>query len=160
MNLMYTPKEKFMQKAIAAARSAYDKNDYAVGAVLVKSGKIIAVAGNRVRIRHDSTQHAEVLVLQQASKKLKRRYLGDCILYSTAEPCPMCASAAVWSKVKGIVYGSTMQDMKTYQQTHGNKSWSWRTINVPCSYIVSKGTPRPFLVKGFMRKECIKLFHS
>lgn len=157
---MYTPKKKFMEAAIAEARSAFKKNDYAVGAILVKGGRIIARASNRVRIRHDSTQHAEIIVLQQASKKLKRRYLGDCILYSTAEPCPMCASAAVWTKVKGIVFGSTMQDMRAYQKSRGNKNWSWRTINVPCSYIISKGTPRPFLMKGYMRQECMRLFHS
>ncbi len=157
---MIEPKREFMEAAIKEALKAKNLGDYAVGAVIVKDGKIIAKGMERTKIDNDPTGHAEVVAIVEASKILKTRHLTNCILYTTHEPCPMCASAAIWAKMKGIVSGAKMEDMREYSQRNGNKEWAWRTIDIPCSEVLEKGTPGLFLVEGFMRQECKELFHS
>jgi len=152
--------KKFMQEAINQAKLAQAKGDYAVGAVLVQEDRIIAVSGNRSKRDESPLAHAEVLVINQACKKLNRRHLPDCILYVTHEPCPMCASLAVWAKVGGIVYGAKQTDMKEYQLANGNKNYLWRTIEIPCKEIINKSTENIDLVEEFMREKCLDLFHN
>ena len=157
---MFQPKKEFMETAIEEVLKSKEKGDYAIGAVIVKDGKIVSRAGNLIRVNEDSIQHAEILVIQEASALMKSRFLEGCILYSTAEPCPMCAAAAVWARMSGIVFGSTIQDMADYRQKNGNEKFTWRTIDIPAKEILEKGDPKLFLVEGFMREECKKLFHG
>ena len=103
---------------------------------------------------NDPTSHAEVVAIRNACEKLSQPYLEGCILYSTHEPCPMCASAAVWAKMKGIVFGARKADFKG--RSKGN--FAWRTIDIPCSKVLEKGEPKLELVEAFMKDECIKLF--
>lgn len=156
---MILAKREFMQAAIDEACSAQQKGDYGIGAVVVKDNKIIVRAVNRSKLDGDATQHAEMVAIREASKKLKSRYLIGCVLYATHEPCPMCASAAVWAKMDGIVSGAKMEDMAQYRMKNGNEMWKWRTINISVSEVLEKGDPKLELVEGFMRKECQKLFH-
>mgnify|MGYP003315397273 CR=1 FL=1 len=99
-------KEKFMKKALAQAKKAYDKLEVPVGAVIVKDGKIIASAYNQKETKYDTTKHAEILAIQKASKKLKSWRLIDCEMYVTLEPCPMCAGAIVNARIKEVVFGA------------------------------------------------------
>ena len=98
----------FMCLALEEALRAYHENEIPIGAVLIdEDGILIARDHNRIEQLHDATAHAEILTLQAASRKLKRRRLTDCTLYSTVEPCAMCAGALVLCRVKRLVYGAT-----------------------------------------------------
>lgn len=100
--------KNFMALALEEALRAYHENEIPIGAVLIdEDGILIARDHNRIEQLHDATAHAEILTLQAASRKLKRRRLTDCTLYSTVEPCAMCAGALVLCRVKRLVYGAT-----------------------------------------------------
>lgn len=149
-----------MEAAIQEAIKSKNQGDYAIGAVIVRNNEIIARAGTRARIEKDPTQHAETVVIRKATKALDSQYLEDCILYTTHEPCAMCAAAAIWARVKGIITGTTLKDMKDYESNHGSDKYSWRTIDITASEIIEQGNPKPILIEGFMREECMKLFYS
>lgn len=95
-----------MRLALEQARLARDSEEVPVGAVLVKDGRVLAQDRNRIRAKHDPTAHAEVLALQAAARRLKNERLIGTILYSTIEPCPMCAGAIVLARVPLVVYGA------------------------------------------------------
>ncbi|MBI2673642.1 nucleoside deaminase [Candidatus Woesearchaeota archaeon] len=147
-------KKEFMQKAIELAKESAKNGDYALGAVIVKEDEIIATGTTNLKHENDPTVHAEIVSIRNACKKLNSKYLDGCILYTTHEPCPMCASAAIWAKMKGIVFGAFLEDAKQRQ----GKNFSWRQIDISCKDILKKGTPKIELVEGFLRDECLKLF--
>ena len=95
-----------MKAALEQAKAALDAGEVPVGAVVVCGGNVIAAAHNEREALCDPTAHAEVLALRQAAKRLGRRRLGDCTLYVTLEPCPMCAGAIVMADVGSVVYGA------------------------------------------------------
>ena len=98
--------EKFMKEALKEAKKAYDKLEIPVGAVIVKDGKIIARAHNLKETKKDTTNHAEILAIKKASKKLDSWRLLDCEMYVTLEPCAMCAGAIIQSRIKKIYIGT------------------------------------------------------
>ena len=104
-------KELFMKEALKEAKKAYDKLEIPVGAVIVKDGKIIARAHNQKETKCDTTNHAEILAIQKASKKLNSWRLIDCEMYVTLEPCSMCAGAIINSRIKKVYIGT--MDEKT-----------------------------------------------
>lgn len=103
--------EKFMKEALKEAKKAYDKLEVPVGAVIVKDGKVIARAHNLKETKYDTTNHAEIIAIQKASKKLKSWRLLDCEMYVTLEPCSMCAGAIINSRIKKVYIGAN--DEKT-----------------------------------------------
>lgn len=157
---MYQPRKEFMETAIEEALRAKEAGDHAVGAVVVAEREIIGKGGQRIKRDNDPTAHAEVVAIREACKIAGSRHLEECVLYTTHEPCPMCASAAVWARMKGIVFGATIHDMIHYKIGNGNKEWSWRTIHIPAEYVIKHGNPQLFSIGEFMREECRKLFHS
>ncbi|MGD0728453.1 MAG: nucleoside deaminase [Candidatus Micrarchaeaceae archaeon] len=157
---MHKAERKFMEIAIKEAIKTRKKGDYAIGAVIVKSGKVIVKVGNRTKLDSDPTQHAEIVAIKKASKILKTRHLEGCVLYSTHEPCPMCTAATIWAKMDGIVFGSNISDMHNYRIKNANDKWLWRTINISAKKIIEKSDTKPFVVENFMRKKCRNLFHS
>lgn len=94
----------FMQDAIEVALQT--KNEIPVGAVIVKNGEIIAFAHNKKEELQDVTAHAEILAIKMAQEGLRRWRLDDCDMYVTLEPCPMCASAIIQSRIKNLYFGS------------------------------------------------------
>ena len=100
-----------MREALKEAKKAYDKLEIPVGAVIVKDGKIIARAHNQKETKCDTTNHAEILAIQKASKKIKSWRLLDCEMYVTLEPCSMCAGAIINSRIKKVYIGT--MDEKT-----------------------------------------------
>ena len=104
-------KEKFMKEALKQAQKAYDKLEVPVGAVIVKDGKIIARAYNQKEEKNDTTNHAEILAIKKASKKLESWRLLDCDMYVTLEPCSMCAGALIQSRIRKVYIGAS--DEKT-----------------------------------------------
>lgn len=97
----------FMEKALEQAHIAFEAKEIPVGAVLVARGEIIAKTHNQVEKWHDVTAHAEILALTAASQALQSKYLPDCTLYVTLEPCVMCAGSIFWSKLGRLVYGAS-----------------------------------------------------
>lgn len=98
--------EYFMKEALKEALKAYNKNEVPIGAVIVNNNQIIARAHNLTETLNDVTAHAEMQAFTAASNYLSGKYLHDCILYVTLEPCIMCAGAAYWSQISKIVYGA------------------------------------------------------
>lgn len=101
----------YMKSAIAEAEKAYAEGETPVGAVIVKDGEIIAAAHNMTEQLRDSTAHAELLAIQAAEKSTGDRRLSGCALYVTMEPCPMCAGAALNSRIEEIVFGAWDDEM-------------------------------------------------
>lgn len=155
---MHEPQQRFMEIAIEQARVGRADDNYAIGAVIVRDGKVIASSHNRTRTDKDPTQHAEVAAIRQAARALGHRHLTDCVMYTTHEPCPMCATAAVWARLACVVIGALNEDMDAYSAS-GESERSWRTIAIPAREIFEKGSPRVEVVEGFMREECKALFH-
>ena len=154
------PKKEFMKLAIKEAVKGNKKfGKYPIGAIVVKGNKVIAKAHNGLPSNIDPTAHAEILVIKKAAKKLKTRYLDDCILYTTHEPCSMCSGAAVWANMKGIVFGTNVKDMKNFWKPRFDKIRSKRKfIFVPVKQSIKSCKPSMIIKENFMRKECLKLF--
>lgn len=155
-----TPDEKFMRLAIAEAEAARRAGDYAIGAVVVRDGAVLASSGNRIKLEHDPTQHAEIAALRLACASLRTRHLEGAVLYTTAEPCPMCASAAIWARLSGIVSGSTIDDMAEFREKFGTPESTWRTVDIAARAVLDQGDPKLFLIEGFLRNECRFLLHE
>ena len=98
--------EFFMKQAINEAEKAFKLDEVPVGAVIVSNNKIISRAHNYMQALNDATAHAEMQAITMASNYLGGKYLFDCTLYVTLEPCIMCAGAAFWSKIPKIVFGA------------------------------------------------------
>ena len=98
--------EHFMRQALREAQNAFDDGEVPVGAVIVINNKTIARAHNQVERLNDPTAHAEILAITAACNYLGAKYLPDCSLYVTVEPCHMCAGALYWSKLSRIVFGA------------------------------------------------------
>lgn len=104
----------FMKKALQEAQIAFDKDEIPVGAVIVINNKIIARSHNLTEMLHDVTAHAEMQSITAAANFLGGKYLKDCTLYVTLEPCQMCAGALYWSQITKIVFGAT-DDQRGYR---------------------------------------------
>ena len=96
-----------MQIALSEARKALENEDVPIGAVIVSNGKIISRAYNQVEKKNDALAHAEILAIDKAIKKIGYKHLLDCEIYTTLEPCPMCAGAIVLARLKRLIYAAT-----------------------------------------------------
>ncbi len=97
----------YMQIAIDEAKSALSGNDLPIAAVIVHKNQVIAQAHNQVETLKDPTAHAELLAIRQAIQILDTKYLSDCTIYVTLEPCPMCAGAIVLARIQELVFGAS-----------------------------------------------------
>lgn len=129
----------FMKQALAEAKKAFAKGEVPIGAVVVCNQQIIARAHNFTETLHDVTAHAEMQAITAAASYLGAKYLNDCILYVTVEPCVMCAGALYWSKVAKVVYGAS-EDKYGY------------TKKVPLAL-----HPKTEVVVGVMADECAQI---
>ena len=133
----------FMKVAIDEARRAYEEDEVPIGAVVVSKGRIIGRGHNLTEKLNDVTAHAEMQAITAAANYLGGKYLDDCTLYVTVEPCIMCAGAIGWSQLKRIVYGAP--DAK-----RGFSTFTSRTPFHPKSVVVS----------GVMEDECAEFMRS
>lgn len=108
-------KEKYMKEAIEQAKKAYQIDEVPIGTVIVKDNKIISKAYNKKEKTKLVTQHAEIIAIEKACKKLKTWHLDDCELYTTLEPCLMCSGAIIQSRIKKI-YCSIKNDNNDFQK--------------------------------------------
>ncbi|MFZ4633314.1 MAG: nucleoside deaminase [Saprospiraceae bacterium] len=110
----------YMQQALHEAQKAFDAGEVPVGAVIVCDNRIIARAHNQTEQLTDVTAHAEILAITAASNHLGSKYLPDCQLFVTLEPCVMCAGALAWAQIGRVAYGAT--DEKRGFMLHGGKT--------------------------------------
>ncbi|CAM4132621.1 MULTISPECIES: nucleoside deaminase [Flavobacterium] len=130
--------EYFMRKALFEAETAFEKGEIPVGAIVVIDNKIIARNHNLTELLNDVTAHAEMQSITSAANYLGGKYLKDCTLYVTLEPCQMCAGALYWSQISKIVYGASDESrgyVKMGTQLH----------------------PKTKVVSGVLEKECALL---
>ena len=114
--------EYFMKKAFAEALLAFDEGEIPVGAVVVSKGKIIARAHNLTETLNDVTAHAEMQAITAAANLLGGKYLTDCTLYVTLEPCVMCAGALGWSQIGKVVFGA-------YDEKRGFRKYTKKALH-------------------------------
>lgn len=131
--------EFFMKQAIAEAHKALDASEIPIGAVIVANNKIIARGHNLTETLGDPTAHAEMQAFTAATEFLGGKYLNDCTLYVTLEPCVMCAGASYWAQIGRIVYGAS--DAKRGYKSIGNQILH----------------PKTEVVFGIMENECANL---
>ncbi len=102
--------ENFIEKAVKLSKKAYKNGDFPVGCVIVRNGKIISKGYNKKEKKRNAINHAEIIAISKACKKLKTWHLDDCTMYCTMEPCIMCVGAIIQSRIKKIVYCSTNEN--------------------------------------------------
>lgn len=134
--------ETFMQRALDEARQALDMGEVPIGAVVVCNDRIIARAHNLTETLHDVTAHAEMQALTAAANQLGGKYLQDCTLYVTVEPCTMCAGALGWAQVARVVYGAV-------DEKRGYSLYAPRALH-----------PRATVTSGVLEEECRKLMQQ
>jgi tRNA(adenine34) deaminase len=134
-----TEDEKFMREALREAYAAAEAGEIPIGAVVVWKGRIIGRGHNQTERLHDTTAHAEMLAITAATESMGGKYLSDCTLYVTVEPCPMCAGAMAWSQLGRVVYGAP-------DQRRGYSLFSPSLLH-----------PRTEAVGGILQEECVQL---
>ncbi|HCA98870.1 MAG: nucleoside deaminase [Petrimonas sp.] len=132
----------FMRQALIEAQRAYDKNEVPVGAVVVANHRIIARAHNLVETLNDVTAHAEMQAITAAANVLGGKYLTDCTLFVTVEPCLMCAGALAWAQLSRVVYGASDE----------KRGFSKSAADVL--------HPRTTVTSGVLAEECAKLMKA
>lgn len=105
--------EKFMKSAFKEAQKSYRKDEVPIGAVIVKDGKVLSRAHNTRNASQNAINHAEILAISKACKKLKSWRLENCDIYVTLEPCPMCAGAILNARIKNLYFGAYDKTSKT-----------------------------------------------
>jgi tRNA(adenine34) deaminase len=107
MEISLLQEEKYMQEALKLARIAYEEDEIPIGCVIVSQGRIIGKGYNQTEKLQDPTAHAEMIALTSACSALGGKYLTDCSMYVTIEPCVMCAGASSWAQLSRIVWGAS-----------------------------------------------------
>lgn len=113
--MKYTKEQniEFMRKAISLSDESVDAGGGPFGAVIVKDGKVVGAAANRVTLNNDPTAHAEVMAIREACQNLGTFDLSGCTLYASCEPCPMCLSAIYWARIDEYFYANDKNDAKS-----------------------------------------------
>jgi tRNA(adenine34) deaminase len=129
----------FMRQAIQEAQTAFNRNEVPVGAVITFNNKIIARAHNLVETLNDPTAHAEMQAITSATNAVGGKYLTDCVLYVTVEPCAMCAAACFWAQTGTLIYGAS------------DEKRGFTTVSAKLLH------PKTQIVKGILEKEAAAL---
>lgn len=129
----------YMKQALAEAQKAYDRGEVPVGAVVVCKDRIIARSHNLTETLNDVTAHAEMQAITAAANYLGGKYLSDCTLYVTVEPCVMCAGAIAWSQLGRLVFGAA-------DEKRGYQKFAPQSLH-----------PKTDVVQGVMEDECARL---
>ena len=140
----------FMDLALEEARAAAGRGEVPVGAVLVRGGEILAADGNRTLELSDPTAHAEILVMRRAAASLGSQRLPDCDLYVTLEPCPMCAAAISFARIRRLYFGAS--DPKGGAVENGVRFYSQATCHhAPEVYSGLAERDAADLLRGFFK---------
>lgn len=131
--------EYFMRKALDEAKAAFERGEVPVGAVIVSQNKIIAKSHNLTETLIDVTAHAEMQAITSAANHLGGKYLNNCTLYVTLEPCVMCAGALYWSQISKVVIGARDKKrgfLNSEIKLHPKTQISWEILENECSELV------------------------
>lgn len=134
--------EQFMRKALIEAQAAYDEGEIPIGAIIVCRDRIISRVHNLTETLNDVTAHAEMQAITAAANALGGKYLTDCTLYVTVEPCPMCAGAIGWAQIPRIVYGAP-------DEKRGYRKFAPNAFH-----------PKATVVSGVLEEECRSLMQD
>ena len=143
--------DKWMQAAIEQARQSIADGQTPFGAVVVRGGELIAGGHNEVWHRTDPTAHAEVVAIQRAAATLKTIDLSGCEMYTTCEPCPMCAAAIHWSRLDAVYYGATIADAD---------GAGFNELTLPAAELYRQGGSGVRIISGVLQAECAALFDA
>ncbi|MBD2181117.1 nucleoside deaminase [Planktothrix sp. FACHB-1355] len=135
----------FMKMAIEQAK----QGDAPYGTVIVKNGEVAIAAHNTVKRDNDPSAHAEINAIRRLTAKIGNYSLQGYTLYTSCEPCPMCATACIWAGISEIVYGASIQDLIERGISQ---------IDLPCEEIIAKGFRKIPVTKGILKAECLELF--
>jgi tRNA(Arg) A34 adenosine deaminase TadA len=148
--------EAFLRRAFDVARRARKHGNHPFGAILVgPSGEIMIEAENGFMPDRDMTGHAERVLATQASKQFGSKMLAGCTLYTSAEPCAMCAGAIYWAGIGRVVYGMTERQLKTITGDHPENP----TLDLPCRVVFAAGQ-RPVEVIGPLLEDEAAAIHD
>jgi tRNA(Arg) A34 adenosine deaminase TadA len=139
----------FMRLAIEQARAGISKGQSPFGAIVVRGGSVVGVGHNEVWHRTDPTAHAEVVCIQNTARALRTIDLAGCTMYTTTEPCPMCASAIHWSKLDAVYFGARIADAE---------GAGFSEIEMPIERLYAEGKSPVKAYVGVMAQECAALF--
>ena len=131
--------EYFMKKALQEAETAFEKGEIPVGAIIVIDNKVIARTHNLTELLNDVTAHAEMQAITSAANFMGGKYLKDCTLYVTLEPCQMCAGALYWSQISKIVFGAVDENrgfIKMGTQLHPKTQFVGGVLEKECSLLM------------------------
>ncbi|HEX4298934.1 MAG TPA: nucleoside deaminase [Devosia sp.] len=150
-----TDDERLLRAAFAVAQKARDGGDHPFGSVLADaSGKVLREQGNGYTAEgHDRTAHAEKLLASWAAKSLSLEELRGCTLYTSAEPCAMCAGAIYWAGIGRVVFGQTERDLKAATGAHAENP----TLDLPCAIVFEAGQRPTELVGPLLADEAAAL---
>lgn len=140
-----------MKLAIAAARHGLERGQSPFGAVIVKGDELIANGHNEVWLRGDPTAHAEVVAIQNAARALDTINLSGCRIYSTCEPCPMCAAAIHWSRLDEVYFGASIADAREA---------GFNELGVPIRELYDRGGSRTRVMPPEANADCCELFEE
>lgn len=140
--------ENFMKLALDLAEASKARGEFPFGAVIVQDDVVVAAAENGEHRKGDVTAHAELMALSEASWKLARRDLSDCVIYSSAEPCPMCSAAIFQSNIPRVAFGLYRDDLPHL----------FRRRKIRIAQLAEDWDYRPEVVGGILREEAIKAF--
>jgi guanine deaminase len=139
----------FMQMAIDKSREGVANGQTPFGACIVKDGKVVSCAHNKVWATMDITAHAEIVAIREACTNLGTIDLSGCSIYSTTEPCPMCFSAIHWANIGDVVFGASIGDAKAY---------GFHELTIPNETMKEIGGSMVRITSGFMAKEALAVF--
>jgi tRNA(Arg) A34 adenosine deaminase TadA len=156
MNMSQRPEdEDLLRKSFDVARRARDNGDHPFGSILTdKSGAVLMEQGNGYSSEGgDRTAHAERILASRAAKAYGVEFLADCTLYTSAEPCAMCAGAIYWAGIGRVVYGQTEKDLKAQTGAHEENP----TLDLPCHIVFEAGQRTTEIVGPLLESEAAKL---
>jgi len=146
--------EKFLRRSFEVARRARTHGNHPFGAILVSAaGELLIEAENGFMPDRDMTGHAERLLATQASKQLDPKLLASCTLYSSAEPCAMCAGAIYWAGIGRVVYGLSERRLKTMTGDHAENP----TLDLPCRTVFAAGQRHVEAIGPLLEEEAAAL---
>lgn len=142
-DILLKDSKHYMEKALIEAYKAFNANEVPVGAIIVRNDKIIAKSFNLKDSKNSVTKHAELIVIEKASKKINNWRLSDCIMYVTLQPCPMCASAINQARLFKIVYGASTNSIENSEIfdkifSNSNTLIEKNVLSQECSLILKK----------------------
>ena len=142
--------EDYMRLALEQAEMSKARGEFPFGSVLVHEGKVLVTAENGERRKADVTAHAEMMAISEACWKLGRRDLSDCIIYSSAEPCPMCSAAIFQSNIPRVAFGLYCDDLPHL----------FRRRKIRIAQLAEDWGYRPEVIGGVLREEAVKAFEG